>query len=110
MLSEKKINIKISAVDYIRYKQLNWYGHVRIIYEERLPQSILEFCPTGRSRRRRRRRKGRPRISCMEEVTTGMREKGINIMECIDREESRRKIKLQAGKNVKPLIGYPVHK
>ena len=31
----------------------------------------------------------------MEEVTTGMREKGINNMEWIDREEWRRKIKLK---------------
>jgi hypothetical protein len=30
----------------------------------------------------------------MQEVTTGMREEGINNMEWIDREEWRRKIKL----------------
>ena len=38
-------------------------------------------CPPGR-RRRRRRRKGIPRNSWMQEVT-GMREKGINNMECV---------------------------
>ena len=38
MLLEKKINIKKSVLDYIRYKQLNWYGHVQRMYEERLPQ------------------------------------------------------------------------
>ena len=40
-----------------------------------------------------KRRNGRPRISWMHEVTTGMTEKGINNMEWIDREEWRRIIK-----------------
>ena len=40
----------------------------------------------------------------MQEVTTGMREKGINKMKWIDREEWTRKIKRQAHKNVKTLI------
>ena len=38
------------------------------------PHKILEWCPPGR---RRRRRKGNSR---MQQVTTGMREKGINSM------------------------------
>ena len=42
--------------------------------------------------------KGRPRNSWMQEV---MREKGINNIGWIDREEWRRKIKLQAQKDVK---------
>ena len=29
MLLEKIMNIKNSLLDYIRYKQLNWYGHVQ---------------------------------------------------------------------------------
>ena len=33
--------------------------------------------------------KGRPRNSCLQEVTTGMREKGINNMEWINRQEWR---------------------
>ena len=61
--------------------QLNWYGHVQRMDEERLPRKKLKWCPTGR------RRKGRPRNSWMLEVTTGMREKGINNLELLDREE-----------------------
>ena len=54
---------------------------------ERLPENILEFCPPGRRRRRRKgRRKGRLRNLWMQEGTIGMREKGINNMEWIDRE------------------------
>ena len=81
------MNIKHSVLDYITYKQLNWYEHVRIMDEERLCRKILERCPPGR-RRRRRRIKGRPRNYWMHEVTTGTGEK-----ECVDREEWRRKIK-----------------
>ena len=40
----------------------------------------------------------------MQKVTTGRREKGINNMELIDREEWRRKIKLWAQKDEKTLI------
>ena len=56
--------------------------------EERLSRKLLECCPTVR------RRKGRPRNSWMQEVTNGMREKGIKNVEWIDREEWRREIKL----------------
>ena len=55
MLLEKKINIKNSVLDYIGYKQLNWYGHVERMDEERLPRKIFEWCPRGK------RGKGRPR-------------------------------------------------
>ena len=42
-------------------------------------KQFLEWFQPGR-----RRRKRRPRNSCMQEITTGMREKGINNMEWID--------------------------
>ena len=64
-------------VDYIRYKQLNWYDHVQRMDQERLPRKILEWCPPGR--------KGRPRNSWMQEVTNGMRELGIGDLEWVDR-------------------------
>ena len=77
----EKMNIKNSVLDYIKYEQLNWYGHVkRMDQERRLPRRILEWCPPGR------RRKGRPRNSWMQEVTTGMREWGICDWEWVDRE------------------------
>ena len=58
----------------------------------------LEWCPPGR------RRKVRPRNSQIQEVTTRMREKGINNMGQIDREEWGRKIKLKSQKDVKTSI------
>ena len=72
------------SLDYIRYKQLNWYVHVQRLNKERLPRKILKWCLP------RRTRKGRPRNSWMQEVTTEMR----SDMEWVDREEWRRKIKL----------------
>ena len=32
----EKMNIKNSVLDYIKYKQLNWYGHLQRMNEERL--------------------------------------------------------------------------
>ena len=55
--------------------------------EERLSRKKLEWGPLGR------RRKGRPRNFWIQEVTTGMREKGINNKEWIYRQEWRMEIK-----------------
>ena len=91
-----KMVTKNSVLDYIRYKQLNWYGHVQRMDQERLSRIILEWCPPGR------RRKVWPRNSWMQEVTTGVRQRGIGDLEWIDREGWRKKINLpQAQKNVK---------
>ena len=68
--------------------------------EARLPLQNLEWCPPGR------RRKGRPRNSWMQEVTTGIKGKGIANIELINREEWRRKMKLLTHKDVKSLILY----
>ena len=89
----EKINIKNLVLDYIRYKQLDWYGHVQRMNEGRLPRKMLETYPP-------RRRKGRPQNSWMQ----GMREKGINNMERIDREEWKRTIKLSPKKDSNQVI------
>jgi len=70
----EKTNIKNSFSVNIKYKQLNCYGHLRRMNEESLPQKKI---------------KGRPRNLWMQEVTTGIREKGINNMEWIDRGEGK---------------------
>ena len=71
---KRKINIKNSALDNIRYKQLNLYSHVRRINLGRLPWKGLEWYPPGRRTKRRRRRRERPRNMWMQEVATKMRE------------------------------------
>ena len=57
----EKINVKNSVLDNIRYKKLNWYGHVRRMNEERLLQEQKEDLEIRKY-----------------EETTGMRKKGIN--------------------------------
>ncbi|KAJ4448081.1 hypothetical protein ANN_10093 [Periplaneta americana] len=72
---------KHSVLDYMRYKQLTWYGHVRRMPEERLPKMVLEWCSPGR------RRKGRPRNSWLQEIRTGVRYCKLNDMDWMDREQ-----------------------
>ena len=55
------------------------------IMKKGLPLKIFEWSPPGR------RQKRRLRNSQTQEVTTGMREKGINNMEWIDRENGEGK-------------------
>ena len=81
VIREKNI-VKIPVLDYIRYKQLNWCGHVQRMDHRR----IIEWCPPGR------RRKGRSRNSWMQEAITGMRERGIGDLEWVDREGWRIKV------------------
>ena len=47
-VTREKMNAKNSVLDYIRYKQLNWYGHVQRVGQGRLPRRILEWSPPGR--------------------------------------------------------------
>jgi hypothetical protein len=56
---------------YIWTKQLVWYGHLPRIYEERLPQKILNWIPTGR------RKRGRPKTRWKECVLRAMEECGL---------------------------------
>ena len=74
------MNIKNSVLDYIGYKQLNWIGPVQKMDQERLLTRILEWCPPGR------RRTGRLRNFWIQEVTTGMRERGIGDLKWVDME------------------------
>ena len=42
IMSLEKMNIKNSVLDYIRYKQLNWYGHVPYIKRGIQAKGILK--------------------------------------------------------------------
>ena len=80
--------LKNSVVDYVRYKQLTWYGYIRRMQEERILRRVWELCAPGR------RGRGRPRDTWMQEIMTGMKTKGLEQEDWNDREEWRRKIKL----------------
>ena len=36
----KEMNVKNSVIGYVTYKQLNWYGHIRRMPEERIPRRV----------------------------------------------------------------------
>ena len=52
------MKIKNFILDYIRNKQLNWYGQVQRMEQERFPIRRLEWCPPGRRRKGRSRNAG----------------------------------------------------
>ena len=45
------MNIKNSVLDYIRYKQLNWYSRVQRIGQEMLLRRILGMVPTWKTKK-----------------------------------------------------------
>jgi hypothetical protein len=51
---------KTDIIDIIEKKELQWYGHVKRMPEERIPKLILEWLPEER------RKRGRPRKTWME--------------------------------------------
>ena len=53
MLLERNINIKNSFLNYVRYKQFNWYGHVQRMNEERLPQKKFGMVSTWKKEERK---------------------------------------------------------
>ena len=87
MLLEKQFILKYK---YILYKILT----VKLVWSRardgprKAPRIILAWFPPGR------RRKGRPRNSWIQEISTGMIERGIGDLEWVDREGWRKKINL----------------
>jgi hypothetical protein len=53
MLLEKKDNTKIYVLEYIRYKQVKWYGNLRRTNEERLLQKIFGVMSTWKKKERK---------------------------------------------------------
>ena len=45
------MDIKNSILDYIRHKQLHWYGYVRRMNEKSYLKKNLEWCPPGRRKK-----------------------------------------------------------
>ena len=39
-VNRKVMNVKNSVIDYVKYKQLNWYGHIRRMPEERIRRRV----------------------------------------------------------------------
>jgi hypothetical protein len=68
---KQKMEVTRSLLDYIKPKQLRWYGHVQRMEEGRLPKEVMKWHPTGR------RKLGRPKLSWAEGIRGLMGEKGL---------------------------------
>ncbi|PSN30301.1 hypothetical protein C0J52_26416 [Blattella germanica] len=55
-----------TITDFIKYKQLNWYGQVEWMEDERIPRRVHEWIPSGR------RRGGRPSNTWLHDVMEAM--------------------------------------
>jgi hypothetical protein len=72
---------KPDIIDIIEKKILQWYGHVKIMPEERISKLILEWVPEER------RKRGGPRKTWMEGVQAAMTARNIEQNQWRNREE-----------------------
>jgi hypothetical protein len=81
------MNVTRSLLDYIKTKQLQWYGQVQRMAERRLPKEVTKWRPPGR------RKRGRPKLTWVEGIRGLMGEKGLVEEDWNDR-HNRRKNKI----------------
>jgi hypothetical protein len=62
-------------------KQLQWYGHMKRMKNDRLPKTIMESETEGR------RRKGRPLGTWMDGIRYSMEKYGLRVEDTTNREE-----------------------
>jgi hypothetical protein len=73
----------VIQVDIIGKKRLQWYGHVKMMPEERIRKLIMEWIPEER------RKRGRPRKTWMEGVQAAMTTRNLEPYQWRNREEWR---------------------
>jgi hypothetical protein len=78
------MNVTSSLLDDIKTNQLQWYGHVQRMEEERLPKEVMKWCPPGR------RKRGRPKLTCAEGIRGLMGEKKLMEADWNDRSNWRK--------------------
>jgi len=83
---KQKMNVARSLLEDIKTKQLQWYGHVQIMEEGRLPKEVTKWSPPGR------RKRGRPKLTWTEGIRGLMGEKGLVEEDWNDRGNWRKNI------------------
>ena len=78
--------VKGKALDDIKTKQLQWYGHVQRTEEWRLPKEVMKWSSPGR------RKRGKPKLTWAEGIRGLMEEKGLMEEDWNDRGKWRKKI------------------
>ena len=84
---KQKMNVVISLLDDIKTQQLQWYGHVQRMEEERLPKKVRKWSTSGR------RKQGRPKATWAEGIRGLMGEKGLMEEDWKDRDKWKKKIR-----------------
>jgi len=74
---------KPDIIDIIEQKRIQWYGHVKRMPEETMPNLIMDWIP------RERRKRGRPRKTWMEGVQAAMTRRNLEPDQWRNREEWR---------------------
>ena len=80
------MNVVRSLLDDIKTKQLQWYGHVQRMGEERLPKEVMKWRPPGR------RKRGVTKLTWAEGIRELKGEKGLTEEDWTDRSNWRKKI------------------
>lgn len=77
------MNVETDMVQQIQHKQLQWYGHVERMQDERIPKMVMKWCP------RERRRRGRPKTTWMQGIRKAMSARDLNDGDWNDRQRWR---------------------
>ncbi|KAK7794664.1 hypothetical protein R5R35_003782 [Gryllus longicercus] len=83
-----KMKVQTTLNDTIEMRQLKWYGHMRRLKSDRLPQKVWEWIPN------RRRYRGRPRRTWNMAITEAMEKREMEENDVWDKEAW----KLECGK------------
>ena len=75
-----------SLLEDIKTKQLQLYGHVQRMEEERLPKEVMKWNTPGR------RKRGKPKLTWAEGIRGLLGEKGLMEEDWNDRDNWRKKI------------------
>lgn len=76
----ERMTATYTIIDTINEKQLKWYGHLRRMNEERIPQKIWNWTPQKRNKR------GRPRKKWINNIHKEMEKRGLREGDWKDRD------------------------
>ena len=75
-------------MQFVGNKQLQWFGHVKRMSEDRLPMRSLGWVPNGKNRR------GRPKKTWKEGIMNLMKDRVLQDGDWEDRDRWRKRVKI----------------
>lgn len=82
----EELNLQENIIDRMERRQLQWFGHVQRMSDERWPKKVLNWSPPGR------RKRGRPRYMWRGRIIEAMRARGLEDGSWNNREEWKKGI------------------